>query len=96
MPDNQVELTHTNVDVDNTTTEVAALNTDRKYLRVQNDDAALIVWLKVAAVAVASEGIRLGPGEDFEMRRDKNNLDNRAVNAIASAVGPAAVLVTQA
>lgn len=96
MPDNQVEFTHTNVDVDNTTTEVAALNTDRKYLRVQNDDAAFIVWLKVAAVAVANEGIRLGPGETFEMRRDMNNLDNRAVNAIASAAGPAAVLVTQA
>ena len=96
MPDNQVTYAHTAVDVPNATTAVVALTPGRKYLRVQNDDGALTVWLKVEGDAVANEGIKLGPGEDFEMRQDKNNVDPRAVNGIASAIGPAVVLVTQA
>lgn len=96
MPDNQVTYAHTAVNVDNTDTELVAETAARKYLRVQNNDAALIVWVFVGAAAVANTGIRLGPGEDYEMRQDKNNLDPRVVNGIASDVGPAVVLVTQA
>ncbi len=96
MPDNQVTYTHAAVDVNDSNTVVAAATAGRKYLQIQNDDAALIVWLKVGATAVANEGIRLGPGEEFEMRQDKNNVDPSVVNGIASAAGPAIVLVTQA
>ncbi len=97
MPDNQVTYTHSLGSATNAASAaMAALNANRKYLLVQNDDDALTVWLKVGAAAVANEGIKLGPGEDFEMRQDKNNVDPRAVNGIASAAGPAVVLVTQA
>lgn len=96
MPDNQVNYVHTTASVDNTDTVVAAANDDRKYLRVQNNDAALIVWIRVNEAAVANTGIRLGPGENYEMRQDKNNVDPRVVNGIASAAGPAVVLVTEA
>ena len=96
MPDNQVTYTHTEADVVDATTVVVAAAAGRKYLRLQNNDAALIVWIKVGVDAVVNEGIRLGPAGVFEMRADANNVDPRVVNGIASAAGPAVVLVTQA
>lgn len=96
MPDNQVTYAHTTANIVDSTTEVIAAAPARKYLRLQNDDGALSVWIKVGADAVLNEGIKLGPGEDYEMRQDKNNVDARVVNGIASAAGPAVVLVTQA
>lgn len=96
MPDNQVTYAHTTADIVASTTLVVVAAANRKYLRVQNDDGALDVWIKVGAAAVLNEGIKLGPGEFHEMRQDRNNVDPRVVNGIASAAGPAVVLVTQA
>ncbi|KKN05830.1 hypothetical protein LCGC14_1083380 [marine sediment metagenome] len=96
MPDNQVTYAHTEADVVAATTLVIAAAPNRKYLRVQNDDGALTVWIKIGAAAVLNQGIKLGPGEYYEMRQDKNNVDPRVINGIASAAGPAVVLVTQA
>lgn len=96
MSDNQVTYAHTTADIVASTTEVIAAATDRKYLRLQNDDAALTVWIKVGVAAVLNEGVKLGPGEFYEMRQDMNNVDPRVVNGIASAAGPAVMLVTQA
>ncbi len=97
MPDNQVTYTHSLGSATNASSAaVVAEAANRKFLRVQNDDGALTVWLKVGAAAVANEGIKLGPGEYYEMRQDKNNVDPRIVNGIASAAGPAVVLITQA
>ncbi len=96
MPDNQVTYAHTTAAIVDSTTEVIAEAANRKFLRVQNNDAALNVWISVGVAAVANTGIRLGPGEFYEMRQDKNNVDPRVVNGIASAAGPAVVLVTQA
>ncbi len=96
MPDNQVTYAHTTANVVATTTQIIAETANRKFLRVQNDDGALTVWIKVGAAAVLNQGIKLGPGEYHEMRQDKNNVDPSVVNGIASAAGPAVVLVTQA
>ncbi len=97
MPDNQVTYTHSLGSATNASSAaVVAAAANRKFLRVQNDDGALTVWLKVGVAAVANEGIKLGPGEYYEMRQDKNNVDPRIVNGIASAAGPAVVLITQA
>lgn len=96
MPDNQVTYAHTAAAIVASTTVVIAAAPNRKYLRVQNDDSSLTVWIKVGADAVLNQGIKLGPGEYHEMRQDMNNVDPRVVNGIASAAGPAAVLVTQA
>lgn len=96
MPDNQVTLVHAEADIVDSTTQVIAAAVKRKYLYLQNDDGALTVWIKVGAAAVLNEGIKLGPGEFYEMRQDKNNVDPRDVNGIASAAGPAVVLTTQA
>lgn len=96
MPDNQVTYAHTEADVVDSTTEVIAAAANRKFLRVQNDDGAITVWIKVGAAAVLNEGIKLAPGEFYEMRQDRNNVDPRVVNGIGSAGGPAVVLVTQA
>ncbi len=96
MPDNQVTYAHTTANIVASTTQVIAAAANRKFLRVQNDDGALTVWIKVGAAAVLNQGIKLGPGEYYEMRQDKNNVDPRVVNGIASGAGPAVVLVTQA
>ena len=96
MPDNQVTYVHAAANVVASTTEVIDAEPKRKYLRVQNNDSSLTVWIKVGADAVLNQGIKLGPGEEFEMRQDKNNVDPRVVNGIASAAGPAVVLTTQA
>ena len=96
MPDNQVTYTHTEADVVASTTLVVAATAGRKYLRLQNNDAALIVWIKVGVDAVVNEGIRLGPNDVYEMTQAKNNVDPALVNGIASAAGPVVVLVTQA
>lgn len=98
MSDNQVTLTHTVASVDNSDTAVVAADADRKYLRIDNTHATLSVWLVVGAapVGVANTGIKIGPGEQFEMTRAKNNIDARAINGIASGAGPAIVLVAAA
>ena len=96
MPDNQVTYAHTTADIVASTTLAIAAAPKRKYLHIQNDDSSLTVWIKVGVDAVLNQGIKLGPGEFYEMRQDKNNVDPRVVNGIASAAGPAVVLVTQA
>ncbi len=96
MPDNQVTYTHSLGSAIDSTAVMVAANVSRKYLRLQNDDGALTVWLMLEDAAVLNEGIKLGPGEFYEMRQDKNNVDPRVVNGIASAAGPAVVLVTEA
>lgn len=96
MPDNQVTYVQTTANIVAATTEIVDANPDRKYLRIQNDDGALTVWCKVGVAAVLNQGIKLGPGESYEMRADMNNVDPRVVNGIASAAGPAVVLVSEA
>ena len=96
MPDNQVTIVHTEASIVASTTAVVVATPARKYLHIQNDDDALIVWIAVGQAAVLSEGIRLGPHEVYEMTPAKNNVDPRAVNGIASAAGPAIVTVAQA
>lgn len=96
MPDNQVTVDYTAVDVDNSNTALIAAAATRKYLRIRNTHAALDVWLQVDGAAVANTGIKIAAGEVFEMTRAKNNIDPAAVRAIADGAGPAVVLVEQA
>ncbi len=96
MSDNQVTLAHTVASVDNTDTVVVAAAPSRKYLRIHNTHTTVSVWLVVDGAGVVNTGIKVLPGQIFEMTRAANNIDPRAINGIGSAAGPAVVLVTQA
>jgi 3-deoxy-D-arabino-heptulosonate 7-phosphate (DAHP) synthase len=91
-------LTHAAV-VTTAAQSVAALaaNSSRKYALFINDSDA-VVYLKVGAAAVSSQGIRLNAnGGSYEMSFKNGNLHTGAVNAIAvtGAVGDKVLLVTE-
>lgn len=97
MPDNQVTIVHSTASVDDSTTEVVAAASNRKYLRLTNLHATITVFLRIGAAATLNTGIRLGPvGGTYEMRQDANNVDPRVINGIGDAAGPSIILVAQA
>ncbi len=97
MPDNQVTTVHSTASVTDSTTLVVAALAGRKYLRLTNNHATIVVYLRIGAAATLNTGIRLAPlGGTYEMRQDANNVDPRIVNGIGDAAGPSAILVAQA
>ena len=85
---------HTSVNVATTTTQAIAVNVDRKFLLLQNiSDTAIDI--KVGAVAVAGEGIRVYANGNFEMKPGNGNLNTGAVNAIHAGAGNKTLLVTE-
>lgn len=89
------ELTHTQPSIANSDTAVIAANAGRQYLRLQNDDGTLDVYIKFEVAAVLNEGIKLRPHGVVEFSPDKSNLDVRKVQGISSGAGPAVLLVTE-
>ena len=80
-------LTHAAVSVLNTTTVALAASSARRYALFVNDSDT-VIYLKVGVSAVANQGIRLNAnGGSYEMSQEFGNVDNRAVNAIASVTG---------
>jgi 3-deoxy-D-arabino-heptulosonate 7-phosphate (DAHP) synthase len=76
---------------------VLAANTARKYALFINDSDA-VVYLKIGAAAVSSQGIRLNAnGGSYEMSFKNGNLHTGAVNGIAvtGAVGDKVLLVAE-
>ena len=72
------------VDVGTDSTEVAAFNSERRYLALVNDSDT-DVYLALGEDAVLNKGIRLNAsGGSYEMLEGQN-LYTGAVNAIASA-----------
>jgi len=93
--------THTQVSCGSSTTELAAANSKRLYLRIENVSDE-IVDIKIGADAVAGEGIRLHPvaatghlHSVFEMSEALGNLSQDAVNGICTS-GSKNVNVTSA
>jgi bifunctional ADP-heptose synthase (sugar kinase/adenylyltransferase) len=76
---------------------VLAANTARKYALFINDSDA-VVYLKIGAAAVSSQGIRLNAnGGSYEMSFKNGNLHTGAVNGIVvtGAIGDKVLLVTE-
>lgn len=87
-------LTHAAVTVGITSGVALAANPARKYALLVNDSDA-VIYLKIGAAAVASEGIRINPnGGSYEMSPAYGNLDTRVINAISSGAGKT-LLVTE-
>lgn len=90
-----VTYAHTAVNATTSSGEVLASNAARKYALLINDSDT-VVYLKVGAAAVVSEGIRLNPnGGSFEISAAPGNRATGAINAIHAGSGNKAVLVTE-
>jgi hypothetical protein len=87
-------LAHTAILVGALTAVVLVANANRRYALLVNDSDA-VIYIKIGAAAVASEGIRLNSnGGSYEMSDVYGNLDTRVINAISSAEGKT-LLVTE-
>ncbi len=79
-----------NADIDAASEEVVAAATARRYLYVENTSAAgQVLWLGFGAAAVVGSGIRLSPGEYYELI-SPTGITTQAVNAIADAANGSA------
>jgi hypothetical protein len=85
---------HTTATATNSSSDMLASNSSRKYALLQND-GAVDVYIKIGATAVASQGIRLASnGGSYEMSAAFGNLMTGAVRGI-TASGSAVVLVLE-
>ena len=73
-------------------TQVVAAKADRKFLLIQNNDAANAVYIHFGGGAAAlATGIKLGSGESYQW---DSVVGNQEVNAI-SAVAPVTLIVVE-
>jgi hypothetical protein len=71
--------------VTNASAQMIAANATRRYLFVQNNDATGVIYLNVAgAAATVANGIRILPGESFEMANPAPSAAIFAIGSIAS------------
>lgn len=84
-------LSGVNADIDNNSEEVVAARSGRRYLYIENTSTGgQVLWLAFGATAaVVGTGIRLSPGQHFEMTA-LTNVTEEAVNAIADAANGSA------
>lgn len=81
------QLAHVAYTVTDSSTEAVAANENRTYLLLINDSDTAI-YIKFGAAAVENEGIRLNAnGGSLEISDRNQNLDLRAINAIAGTTG---------
>jgi hypothetical protein len=80
--DHYQTLTHTIKASGGASAVAIAANVNRRYLRIQNNDASDPVYIKVGAAAVVNEGIKLLAGQVFVMSKHEGNLSTEAVNCI--------------
>jgi hypothetical protein len=80
-----VSDTHTAVSVGVADGVVLAANPAAKYRMFQNDSTSATIYLFCNGTAALSTGIKLLPGDSYEMSLAVGNMDNRAIHGIASA-----------
>jgi hypothetical protein len=88
-------MTPAAVNVAATSTTLLAENKSAKYRLIQNDDESTDMWIKPAAAAVAHQGMRLAPGQAYEMAREFGNMDVRAWYGIHAGTGNKVALVSE-
>ena len=90
----KITYAHTTASMTSSTAAVLALNDDREYALIVND-GSVDVYLKIGAVAIANQGIRINAnGGSYEMNSALGNLSDVAVNGITVS-GTATVIVTE-
>jgi len=79
-----------NADIDNASEEVVAAAAARRYLYIENTSTGgQVLWLAFGATAVVGSGIRLSPGQHYELL-SPTGITVQAVNAIADAANGSA------
>ena len=87
--------THTTLNVTTNTQAALAANANRLYALLVNDSDTTI-YIKIAAAAVANQGIRLNAnGGSYEISKKLGNLNTGAINAIHGGSGNKVLLITE-
>lgn len=75
------------------TTQLLAANASRRYLQIQNNDAALTIYVTLdGTAATTAKGLKLGPGQSLEIQ---GRAPTGAINAINSSGSNTAVVVVE-
>ena len=80
-----------NVQVTNASAVLLAAHPNRRHAIFLNQDASAAAYLNIAATAVIGLGIKLGPGDSYEMTPGRN-LTTAAIYAIAASTINVSVL----
>lgn len=81
-PANQGAFVNAQETVTNASTAIVAANANRRYLLIQNNDAAGIIYVRLdGGVATAATGIKIMPGGSMELR---GYVPTGAITAIGS------------
>jgi|TARA_R110000824_G_scaffold175652_4_gene354358 hypothetical protein len=75
-------ITHSTTATGSASGVAIAANVNRRYLRIQNDDATDPAYIMIGATAVANQGIKLVAGGVFVMSKEEGNLSTVVVNCI--------------
>lgn len=87
-------VTHTTKTVTNASAQLLAAKPGRRYLLIQNNDAAGVLYIGFGAAAVAvGAGLKIGPGGSYTV--DANYCPDNAIQAIGSIANNPNVIVLE-
>jgi hypothetical protein len=85
MPASQGAFTQAQKTVTSASAQLLAAKANRRYLLVQNNDAAGIIYVNLTgAAATATNGVKLGPGASLEIQGFAPTAEIRAIGSIGS------------
>ena len=91
VPDNFV-ATNYNPTITNTSSAARAAMPLRRYLMIQNNHATGIIYVVFGATATAALGIKIGPGQNYELN---NVVPNNSVNIIGDIASNTSVVIVE-
>jgi hypothetical protein len=72
--------------------QLAAQNSSRQYLLIQNNDAAANIFVTVGVAATFLNGIKITPGGSYELA---NIVTTQAINAISDIAGISTIVIVE-
>lgn len=83
-------FTNTQASITASSQAILAANSARKYLLIQNNDSAAILYVTFGATATAANGVKIPPGGNYELN---SNIPSNSVNIIGSAITSNVIVV---
>lgn len=87
-----IACTNTAKTVTNSSAELVASNASRQYLLIQNKSASGAIYINFGTTATLANGVRLNPGDSYEM---SDVISIQAINAIGSIASNPDVVVVE-